>query len=60
MPLKNILQARNGLYEGCEKVKLINISVRDKIAVNMSDVSYTCGNSDFVINFDFDAEWAAF
>ena len=41
-------------------MKIIEISVRDKIAVNMSDVSYTCGNSDFVINFDFDAEWDEF
>ena len=41
-------------------MKTINISVRDKIAINMSNIPYTCGNSDFVINFDFDAEWAAF
>ena len=41
-------------------MKIIAISVRDKIAVNMSGVSYTCGNSDFVINFDFDAEWDEF
>ena len=41
-------------------MKTIEISVRDKIAVNMSDVSYTCGNSDFVINFDFDEEWNAY
>ena len=41
-------------------MKTIKISVRDKIAVNMSGVSYTCGNSDFVINFDFDAEWDEF
>ena len=41
-------------------MKTIAISVRDKIAVNMSGVSYTCGNSDCVINFDFDAEWDDF
>ena len=41
-------------------MKTIAISVRDKIAVNMSNVPYTCGNSDFVINFDFDAEWDEF
>lgn len=41
-------------------MKTIKISVRDKIAVNMSNIPYTCGNSDFVINFDFDAEWDEF
>lgn len=41
-------------------MKTINISVRDKIAVNMSNIPYTCGNSDFVINLDFDAEWGEF
>lgn len=40
--------------------KTIKISVRDKIAVNMSNIPYTCGNSDFVINFDFDEEWDEF
>lgn len=41
-------------------MKTIKISVRDKIAINMSNIPYTCGNSDFVINFDFDAEWDEF
>ena len=41
-------------------MKNIAISVRDKIAINMSDVPYTCGNSDFVVNFDFDEEWNAY
>ena len=38
----------------------INITVRDKIAVTMDETQYICGNSDFVIAFDFDEEWAGF
>lgn len=38
----------------------INITVRDKIAVTMDETQYICGNSDFVIAFDFDEEWAEF
>ena len=38
---------------------LIKISVRDKIAAADATL-YVCGNSDFVLEFDFDAEWAAF
>lgn len=34
----------------------INIQVRNKIAVAEKAV-YICGNSDFVVNFDFDSEW---
>lgn len=41
-------------------MKTIAISIRDKIAINMSDVPYICGNSDFLINFDFDEEWNAY
>ena len=35
----------------------INIKIRNKIAETESDVAYVCGNSDFVIVFDFDDEW---
>ena len=35
----------------------IEISVTDKIAVLNSDSSIVCGNSDYEIEFDFDAEW---
>jgi len=35
----------------------ISISIRDKIAKKTNDVVYVCGNSDFVIHFDFDEEW---
>lgn len=36
--------------------RVINITIRDKIAV-ADKTLYVCGNSDFVIHFDFDAEW---
>lgn len=35
----------------------INVSVRNKIAVAPKDALYICGNSDFIIAFDFDDEW---
>lgn len=35
----------------------INISVREKIATHTSNIFYVCGNSDFVVHFDFDADW---
>ena len=38
-------------------MKTINVLVRDKIASVVGDIVYICGNSDYVINFDFDAEW---
>lgn len=38
----------------------INISVRNKIATQTDKTEYICGNSDFVIKFDFDSEWDAF
>lgn len=38
----------------------INIKVKDKIAETESDVAYVCGNSDFVIVFDFDDEWTEY
>ncbi len=43
-------------------MKVINVTVRDKIAKNdrQYDAEYICGNSDFVIVFDFDEEWNAF
>ena len=39
--------------------KIINVTIRDKIATAPFDVSYICGNSDFIIVFDFDEEWEA-
>lgn len=35
----------------------ISISIRDKIARRTNDQAYVCGNSDFVVDFDFDAQW---
>lgn len=39
---------------------IISIIVHDKIAVNLEKDRYVCGNSDFIIHFDFDAEWDEF
>lgn len=43
-------------------MKVINVTVRNKIAKNRHeyDGEYICGNSDFVIVFDFDEEWNEF
>lgn len=42
--------------------KVIHITIRDKIARNIreNEVEYVCGNSDYVIVFDFDEEWGEF
>lgn len=39
---------------------IIDIAIRSKIAVNINQKEYICGNDDFVVRFDFDAEWDAF
>lgn len=41
-------------------MKTIDIVVRDKIAHASRDALYICGNSDFVVAFDFDEEWAEY
>ena len=41
-------------------MRIINVTVRDKIAVNHSETPYVCGNSDYVIHFDLDDEWSAY
>lgn len=38
----------------------INISVKNKIAVQTNRTLYVCGNSDYTALFDLDAEWNAF
>lgn len=38
--------------------KVIPVTIRDKIATAPKDALYVCGNSDFVIQFDFDDEWS--
>ena len=40
--------------------KVIEITVRDKIATTRGAGVYICGNSDFMVNFDFDEEWDLF
>ena len=37
--------------------EVINVTIRDKIAKAPQDALYICGNSDFTVAFDFDAEW---
>ena len=37
----------------------INIKVKDKIAVG-DETLIVCGNSDYTVNFELDAEWDAF
>lgn len=39
---------------------IINVTIRDKIATAPKDALYVCGNSDFVVIFDFDGEWNQF
>lgn len=41
-------------------MKEINITIRDKIAENVSRSGYVCGNSDYTVIFDFDSEWDEF
>ena len=38
----------------------IRIRVREKIAQVLGEPEIVCGNSDYTVTFDFDAEWAAF
>ena len=38
--------------------KVIHVTVRDRIATSAENSLYVCGNSDYSIEFDFDAEWA--
>lgn len=38
-------------------MRIISITVRDKVAVTADRTRYVCGNSDYVIRFDFDEEW---
>ena len=40
--------------------RVISVSVKDKIAAAAPDALYICGNSDYTIQFEFDAEWDAF
>jgi hypothetical protein len=39
-------------------VRTIEVSVKDRIAWQTNRIEYICGNSDFVVDFAFDDEWA--
>ena len=41
-------------------MNVIEVAVRNKIATKTDDTEYICGNSAFVLVFDFDEEWDAF
>lgn len=41
-------------------MQVINITVRNRIAENPGHDRYICGNSDFIVRFDFDAEWESY
>ena len=38
----------------------INITVRGKIARAEGRARVVCGNSDYAVRFDFDADWAEY
>lgn len=40
--------------------KTIEITIKGKVARQTNKTLYICGNSDFVVNFDFDEEWNEF
>ena len=40
--------------------KTINVTIKGKIAKTADRTEYICGNSDFIISFDFDDEWNEF
>lgn len=39
--------------------RIIGVTIKDKVA-SCSGARYVCGNSDYVIHFDFDDEWTEF
>ena len=41
-------------------MKTLPIKIREKIAVYDSDEKVVCHNSDYLLKFDFDAEWAEY
>ncbi len=36
---------------------IIGITVRNRVATVPQKIAYVCGNSDFMVDFDFDEEW---
>lgn len=60
MPLKSTSGEAVGSIEKGGDIPMehiIHIAVQDKIATKTDRTVYICGNSDFVIDFDFDEEW---
>lgn len=41
-------------------LQVINITVRNRIAENPGHDRYICGNGDYIVRFDFDAEWTTY
>lgn len=41
-------------------MRVIEVSVRDKLAIRTNDIPYVCDNSDYCIKFDFDDEWGEY
>lgn len=39
--------------------KVIEVTVRDRVATHIGDDFYVCGNTEYEIHFDFDEEWDA-
>lgn len=39
--------------------KIIEVTVRDRVATHIGDDFYVCGNTEYEIHFDFDEEWDA-
>ena len=39
--------------------KIIEVTVRGRVATHVGDDFYVCGNTDYEIHFDFDEEWDA-
>ena len=38
----------------------INVTVRERIAAVEGEPTIICGNSDYTVHFDFDAEWSTY
>lgn len=39
---------------------VLPITVREKLASYTGNIPYICGNSDYLVRFDFDSEWDAY
>lgn len=60
MHLKSTSYKASGLRDDKGVIKVhrrINVTVSRKVARADSRHQYVCGNNDFIVDFDFDAEW---